>query len=161
MVGCRRVAAAYFVVLTLAGTAAGCGSASLHAGPTTEPTTVVVPTVAPTTRAVPTTAHPTTTTTTYAPTAPQSSPDGAAAQLVAAWRMGDRAGARTDANAPAVTALFSIPYPAGELQDRGCTDPSVSPGTCTYRNLATDGIYEISVTKAPSGWYVSSVTYED
>jgi hypothetical protein len=160
MVGCHRVAAACFVLLALAATAAGCGSAPQQSGPTTEPTTVTVRTVAPTTRAAPTTARPTTTTTTFSPTAPQASPDGAAAQLVAAWGTGDRAAARTDASAPAVATLFAIPYPGGELQDRGCTDPSVSPGTCTYRNLATDGLYEISVTQAPAGWYVSSVIYE-
>ena len=102
---------------------------------------------------------PRTTTTAWRATAPQLSPDAAAELLVGKWSVGDRAGARADASPAAVATLFSGTYPSGNLQFRGCTE-GANPGTCTYRNTVTDGIYEITVIEAPSGWYVSSVTAE-
>ena len=92
---------------------------------------------------------------------PQPSPDNAAIALVTNWSEGNRAGAATVAVPAATAALFAATYPAGALQDRGCTAASVSPGTCTYRNTDTDGLYEIGVTHGPSGWYVSSVDIEN
>lgn len=79
---------------------------------------------------------------------------------MAAWGDGNRTEAAQIASPAAIAALFAVPYPAGYLQSRGCTDPSTNPGTCTYRNTRTDGIYEITVIESPSGWYVSAVTPE-
>lgn len=107
-----------------------------------------------------TTAAPATTTTTaWAPTAPQTTPDDAAARLVAAWSAGNQAEALSVAAPAATSVLLALPYPSGYLQSRGCTE-GANPGTCTYRNTRTDGIYEIQVTSGPSGWYVSAVTPE-
>ena len=78
---------------------------------------------------------------------------------MSAWASGDRALAASIAAPDAVAALFAQPYPAGYLQARGCTD-GANPGTCTYRNTRTDGIYEIEVTSGASGWYVSGVRPE-
>ena len=111
-------------------------------------------TVAATT--APTTAPPTTV---WSPTAPQPSPDAAAARLVSAWSTGDRNLAATVASPSSVATLFAQPYPAGYLQARGCTE-GANPGTCTYRNTKTNGIYEIQVTSGSSGWYVSEVIPE-
>lgn len=55
--------------------------------------------------------------------------------------------------------MFAQPYPRGYLQARGCTT-GANPGTCTYRNTKTDGIYEIQVTSGASGWYVTAVIPE-
>jgi hypothetical protein len=57
-----------------------------------------------------------------------------------------------------VAELFATPYPPS-IQARGCT-AGVVPATCTYRNLVTNGIYEIEVSQLPQGWYVTSVTAE-
>ncbi len=154
--GPRRHIALLSVAIAALAAATGCGGGSGTAATTTAPTT------APTTVA-PTTTRPTTpvpTTKPYSPTQPQTTPDGAAALAVQYWADGDRAGAAKVASPSAVAALFAIHFPTGELQARGCTDPSTSPGTCTYRNLATDGIYEIGVTHIATGWYVSSVLNE-
>ena len=125
-----------------------CGSSvAPHAQETVPPTT------APSTSA---TAPPTTA---WSATAPQSSPDAAAARLISAWSSGDQALARTVATPSAVSTLFAQSYPAGYLQARGCTT-GANPGTCTYRNTKTDGIYEIQVSSGSTGWYVSAVTPE-
>ncbi|MBV9660713.1 MAG: hypothetical protein JO337_06110 [Acidimicrobiales bacterium] len=126
------------------------------------PTTASPRTVSPTTTASSTTASSTTasSTTVFAPADPQSSPDRAAARLVAAWAGGNQAEAASVASPLAVATLFSTPYPAGALQARGCTDPTANPGSCTYRNTSTDGIYEITVVDGASGWYVSAVIPE-
>ena len=126
--------------------AAGCTSSHGSTTPATSGTTV-------------TTAATTTTTTTWAPTAAQPTPDAAAAHLVSAWATNDRGAAAAVAAPSAVDALFAQPYPAGYLQARGCTQ-GANPGTCTYRNTKTDGLYEIGVTSGATGWYVSSVTPE-
>lgn len=125
--------------------------------------TTSAPAKAPAPRPPPTappTTVPASTTTVYAPTAPQQSPGDAAAALIQNWAAGDRAGAAGEATPGAVATLFAIPYPAGYLQPRGCTAGSVNPGTCTYRNTETEGIYEIGVAHGPAGWYVVSVTPE-
>jgi hypothetical protein len=150
-IGPSLVTAGVIAVLLLA----GCGGAS--SSPTTTASTTTAPAVTTTT----TTTVATTTTTVYAPTDPQSSPDAAAAKLIGDWATGNKAEADQVANPASVSTLFAMSYPTGAVQDRGCTLSSVSPGTCTYRNLDTDGIYEITVTDGPSGWYVSAVTSED
>lgn len=96
----------------------------------------------------------------FAPASPQRSPDAAAAALVSAWGRADRAEASSVASPAAVATLFAIAYPSGRIQARGCTDASVNPGTCTYRNTETEGIYEVTVVEGSSGWYVSAVTPE-
>ena len=118
----------------------------------TSPTTSEPATVPATTSSVPPT-------TAWAPTAAQPSPDAAAARLVSAWSTGNRALALTVAAPSAVATLFAQAYPAGALQARGCTT-GANPGTCTYRNTRTNGIYEIQVTSGATGWYVSAVTPE-
>jgi hypothetical protein len=77
-----------------------------------------------------------------------------------AWAAGDRAAAGEVAAPGAVATMFAIPYPAGYIQPRGCTDASVNPGTCTYRNTQTNAIYQIAVSHAGTGWYVTMVTVE-
>ena len=76
------------------------------------------------------------------------------------WSTGNRSAAGAVADPTAVATLFGIAYPSGWIQDRGCTDASANPGTCTYRNTQTDAIYEIAVSHIPAGWYVSGVTPE-
>ena len=167
--------------LALAVALAGCGSASRSstaptvapsapatgAGPTATATPlttaagsgpghtvpVTAPAPAPVTGGGPTVAP-------YVPSAPQASPDAAAGALVRYWAAADRAGASSVAAPAAVSALFANAYPAGYLQARGCTDASTDPGTCTYRNTATDGIYQFGVSRAAGGWYVTAVTPE-
>ncbi len=137
---------------TLLALVAACGSASTATPPTSEPT------IAPTSSA--STAPATTTTTTFQPTAPAASGPAAAADLVAAWAAGDRARAAAVAAPAAVAALLGQPYPRAGLQFRSCGQQA--PLTCTYRNLETDGIYDLAVMPAPSGgWYVQSVAVEN
>jgi hypothetical protein len=155
---CRNLAV--LAVGALAGLTAGACEGAKAAAPATLPPTTRTPA---TTTTVPATSPPAPaapSTTVYVASAPQTSPDAAAGRLVAAWAAGDRAGAAGVATPGAVAALFAVPYPAGYIQARGCTDPSVNPGTCTYRNTRTDGIYEIGVAGGRGGWYVASVTVE-
>ena len=135
---------------------AGCSSSRTGAGtPTTTASTVPASTTSapPTTRKV-------TTTTVYAPTHLQTTPDAAAAALIAAWSTGSRATAATGATPAAVSTLFAQPYPAGFLQARGCTAASDNPGTCSYANRQSGSLYQIVVTQIAAGWYVTSVTVE-
>ncbi len=99
-------------------------------------------------------------TTAYSPVALQASPDAAAAALIDAWATGNRPEAVSVATPAARQALFAGPYPAGQIEARGCTAASTSPGTCTYADLATGTLYEIGVLHLAGGWYVSSVTVE-
>lgn len=129
---------------------ASCGSSPpSHGGVSAGTTTVPAATTAP----------PTTPTTIWSATAPQSSPFAAATRLVSAWASGNQAVASTVASPNAVSTLFAQPYPAGYLQARGCTS-GANPATCTYRNTKTNGIYEIEISSGSGGWYVSSVTPE-
>lgn len=147
------VTCAAAVLVGAAALLAACGGSGTPQGAT--PTTS-------TTAAVTTT---TSTTLPWAPTAPQTTPEAAAARLVSAWSTGDHSLANTIASPSAVATLLAIAYPSGYLQARGCTQ-GANPGTCTYRNTRTNGIYEITVTfgtsgtSGSSGWYVSSVTPE-
>lgn len=145
---------------------AGCSSSSggRAAGPTTAATTV--PATVPATQAAPPTSATTTTaaatppSTAYTPALPQSSPDAAAAALVADWASGSRAAAGRVAAPAAVASVFAQPYPYSYIQSRGCTDPSTNPGTCTYANRQSGSLYQIAVTRSGGGWYVSAVTVE-
>ena len=111
-----------------------------------------------------TTSAPTTTTTTALPTALKPKAEDAATALVANWAAGNRAAALTVATSAAVTALFATPYASGLAIDRGCST-SFSPIVCTFGPPGgaspTDPIYQIDVTQAPGGWYVSSVKTEN
>ncbi|MGI8492896.1 MAG: hypothetical protein ACR2NJ_09100 [Acidimicrobiales bacterium] len=133
--------------------AAGCGTAGRSGAPATTAAGQATTSTVPPTSSVPPTTAP------YQASAAQRSPDLAAARLVGAWAANDLVAAASVASPEAVRALFAISYPKGDLQSRGCTE-GVSPGTCTYRNTATNAIYEIGVMQSGSGWYVSSVTPE-
>src|SRR6202050_4365847 len=110
-------------------------------------------------------APPLTSTTTQAlPTALQPSADAAANALVSNWAAGNRAGALTVATEPAVVALFAAPFASGLAIDRGCSS-TFQPIICTFGPPGgaspTDPSYEISVTQAAGGWYVSSLKIEN
>jgi hypothetical protein len=113
-----------------------------------------------------TTSSPTTTSSTTGPTttlvlpaALQPSAAVAAGDVISSWASGNRAEALSVATAPAVAALFAGHYTSGLVIDRGCS-VAFSPIVCTYGPpggaAPTDPIYEIYVTQAPGGWYVSS-----
>ena len=112
-----------------------------------------------------TTSAPAVSTTTVAiPTALKPGAEEAATALVSSWAAGNRAAALTVATPAAVTALFATPYASGLAIDRGCST-SFSPIVCTFGPPGgaspTDPIYQIDVTQAPGGWYVSSVKTEN
>jgi hypothetical protein len=94
------------------------------------------------------------------PNAPQANASDAASALVAAWAAGNRTTALSVATPSAVTTLFAAPYVAGLATDRGCTT-DFPPLVCTFGppggGSTNDPIYEISVSQATNGWYVSSV----
>jgi hypothetical protein len=87
-----------------------------------------------------------------------------AAALVSSWAAGDRTTALTVATQNAVTTIFSVPYPTGLAIDRGCS-VAFSPIVCTYGPPGgaspSDRIFEIDVSQAPHGWYVSAVRIEN
>lgn len=95
------------------------------------------------------------------PSAPRNTALEAAAALISDWARGRAAEAAEVATASAVAALFAETYPPGDLQPRGCTT-GPTPATCTYRDTAaaTPTIYQLTVTDAAGGWYVSAVTVE-
>jgi hypothetical protein len=99
------------------------------------------------------------TTATALPTALQPSAAVAAADLISSWASGDQARALSVATASAVSTLFAGHYSSGLVIDRGCS-VAFSPIICSYGPpggaAPTDPIYEIDVTQAPGGWYVSS-----
>ena len=104
------------------------------------------------------------TTTTPLPLALKPNAEAAATALVQSWATGNRLAALTVATPAAASALFSNPYSSGEAIDRGCST-SFSPIICTFGPPGgaspTDPIYQISVTQAPGGWYVSSIKTEN
>ena len=106
----------------------------------------------------------TSSTTVALPTALKPTADAAASALVSSWGTGNRAAALTVATPAAVSTLFAMHYSSGLAEDRGCST-SFSPLVCTFGPPAgatpTDPIYEISVSQAPGGWYVSSITTEN
>lgn len=161
------------MALTLAGALilTGCQSSGRPAaapGPTvtatpltTTPLTTAAGATTPVTAAPPaTTATTPPTSVPYTPTDARPTPDAAAAALVSDWSQGQRSAAAAVATPAAVSTLFAAAYPTGYIQDRGCTAASTDPGTCTYRNTQTNGIYEIGVARVAGGWYVTAVTPE-
>ena len=106
----------------------------------------------------------TTTTTVVLPTALKPGAEAAATTLVSNWATGNRAAALTVATPAAVTALFTVPYASGLAIDRGCST-SFTPIVCTFGPPGdaspNDPIYEIDVSQAAGGWYVSSVKIEN
>jgi hypothetical protein len=68
------------------------------------------------------------------------------------------------ATAPAVAVLFAGQYTPGLVIDRGCS-VAFSPIVCTYGPpggaAPTDPIYEIDVSEASGGWYVSAAKVEN
>lgn len=106
----------------------------------------------------------TTTTTLALPTALQPGAEAAATALVSSWGTGNKAAALTVATPAAVTTLFAVPYANGLAIDRGCSTSFV-PIVCTFGPPGgaspSDPIYEIDVSQAAGGWYVSSVKVEN
>lgn len=111
-----------------------------------------------------TTSGHTTTTTEALPTTLSPSAAAAAAALVSSWSTNNHSAALTVATPAAVAALFAAPYASGQAIDRGCST-SFSPIVCTYGPPGgaspTDPIYQILVSQAAGGWYVSSVKMEN
>jgi hypothetical protein len=64
----------------------------------------------------------------------------------------------------AVVMLFGATYASGMAIDRGCST-SAPPVVCTFGPPGgaspTDPIYEVYVSQAPGGWYVSTVKVEN
>ena len=91
-------------------------------------------------------------------------PEVAANDLVTNWSMNNRLGALAVAAPAAATTLFSAAYASGQAISRGCST-SFSPIVCTFGPPGgaspTDPIYQIRVSQAPGGWYVSSVKIEN
>jgi hypothetical protein len=117
-----------------------------------------------------TTTTKTTTTTTQPASAPSTvsmlspTPEVAAGDLVTSWSMNNRLGALAVATPAAATTLFSATYTSGQAISRGCST-SFLPIVCTFGPPGgaspTDPIYQIRVSQAPGGWYVSSVRIEN
>jgi hypothetical protein len=107
-----------------------------------------------------TTSIQTTTTTVPVPSAPQATAAQAAADLVSSWASGNQAEALTVATQPSVSTLFAAHYGDGLAIDRGCS-VAFSPIVCSYGPPGganpSDPIYEIYVSQAAGGWYVSAV----
>ncbi len=105
-----------------------------------------------------------TTTTTALPTALSSSAQAAATALISSWSSNNRTVALTVATPAAVNILFGVPYTSGQALSRGCST-SFTPIVCTYGppggSSPSDPIYQIKVSQANGGWYVSSVTKEN
>jgi len=95
----------------------------------------------------------------YQPSAPQPSLEQAGNHLVAAWRAADRAAALSDATPTAVDIVFGQPFPAGDVQARGCANAVAGPSSCTYRILANGNLLDLSVVKLPGGWAVSNAVF--
>ncbi len=146
-----------------AATPSGPGPSTTSPVPASAPSTTGRPQptaspVAPPPTVPPVTAPPTTV---WKASAPQASPDAAAATLVNAWANGDRAIATSEATPQAVTTLFAARYPGPGLAiSRGCS-VAFPPLVCTYGPPGgadpSDAIYEIMVSRTAAGWYVSSV----
>jgi hypothetical protein len=107
------------------------------------------------------------TTTVPPPPGLQPSAPVAAADLISAWASGNQATAASVATPPAVTALFAAHNTNGLAISRGCSVQisATIPVVCTYgppggANPA-DAIYQLSVSQASGGWYVSAVKIEN
>jgi hypothetical protein len=147
---------AYFTVLGLLGLSIlGVLLVHLHLGGGGHPARVAIPT---------TTAAHSTPTTEPLPTNLSPSAQAAATVLVSSWSTNNRPQALAVATPAAVATLFGTSYQSGMAIDRGCST-SFSPIVCTYGPPGgaspTDPIYEILVSQAAGGWYVSSVRIEN
>ena len=105
-----------------------------------------------------------TTTTVALPTALKPGAEAAATTLISSWATHNRVAALSVATPAAVTALFAVPYASGLAEDRGCSS-SFTPIVCTFGPPGgaspNDPIYQVYVSQAPGGWYVSSVKVEN
>jgi hypothetical protein len=105
-----------------------------------------------------------TTTTVALPTALKPGAEAAATALISSWATQNRSAALTVATQAAVTTLFAVPYANGLAEDRGCST-SFTPIVCTFGPPGgaspNDPIYQVLVSQAPGGWYVSSVKLEN
>ncbi len=105
-----------------------------------------------------------TTTTVVPPGVLKPNPDTAANALVSSWAAGNKPAALTVATPTAVNTLFGVPYRSGLAEDRGCST-SFMPIVCTFGPPGgaspTDQIYEIDVSQAAGGWYVSAVKVQN
>jgi hypothetical protein len=105
-----------------------------------------------------------TTTTVVLPTAPKPGAEAAASALISSWSTQNRAAALTVATQAAVNTLFAVPYANGLAEDRGCST-SFTPIVCTFGPPGgaspNDPIYQLYVSQALGGWYVSSVKLEN
>jgi hypothetical protein len=103
--------------------------------------------------------HQSTTSTTLLPRDLQASPEAAATAFVAAWARGNQLAGLALGTPNAVATLFAVPYPQGLAISRGCST-AFPPIVCTFGPPGgappTDPIYEIYVSQASGGWYVSS-----
>jgi hypothetical protein len=101
-----------------------------------------------------------TTTTVALPTSLSPSADAAASALVSSWSTGNKQSALAVATPTAVATLFAAPYTSGLAIARGCST-EFSPIVCTFGPPGgaspSDAIYQVLVTQAAGGWYVSSV----
>jgi hypothetical protein len=152
---------AYGVVLiAMLGSAVALGVLHLHGrtkvSPQSSPTTSASNSTSPSTSASSSTDP---TTATALPSAPQPSAAVAAADLISSWAAGNQARALSVATPSAVSTLFAGHYSSALVIDRGCS-VAFSPIVCSYGPpggaAPTDPIYEIYVTQATGGWYVSS-----
>jgi hypothetical protein len=106
-------------------------------------------------------------TTLAVPSALKPSAAVAAEDLISSWAAGNQAEALSVATAPAVATLFAGHYASGLVIDRGCSVPisATIPIVCTYGPPGgadpTDPIYEIDVSQAQGGFYVSSAKIEN
>lgn len=104
-----------------------------------------------------------TTTSDAVPTALSPNANAAATALVSSWSTGNKQTALTVATPTAVAALFAVPYTSGLAIARGCST-EFSPIVCTFGPPGgaspSDAIYQILVSQAAGGWYVSSVRIE-
>ena len=153
----RGAAVGLALALACALAAAGCSHGSNREA---DVSTTSTPT--PSTSVAPTTVRTTPPTTAWAPSAPQSSPDAAAALLVDAWAGANRPLAGTVASPSAVETLFAVPYPGQGLAiSRGCS-AAFPPIVCTYGPpggaSSADPIFEVYLGQVAGGWYATSVT---
>ena len=156
--------ASALVVPVVALALAGCSTAKVSQSTTTSTPATSSSTTATTSPATTTSvAAAPTSTTVVLPTALQTSAEAAATVLVNAWAANNRARALLVAVPQAVNTLLAVHYPGSLAISRGCTS-AFPPIICTYGppggGPTNAPIYQIHVTPASGGWYVSSVQIE-
>ena len=131
------------------GSAPGAGAQAPSTSPVPASTTST--TTAPTTTVDPNTPPP----------APQPTSEQASAAFINGWMAGNRARSASVATPAAVATLYATAYAGQPLTDRGCTD-AFPPIECTWGPYAggAGSIYQVQVTQAANGWYVSGVTID-